>query len=70
MYAIVLTSNEFRQLEIQNGEISQSPFLMKGEIRMATTSLWKVDKRLDQVIDYATDEEKTKMIMKEVILIV
>lgn len=37
---------------------------------MATTSLWKVDKRLDQVIDYATDEEKTKMIMKEVILIV
>ena len=27
---------------------------------MATTSLWKVDKRLDHVIDYATDEEKTK----------
>lgn len=60
MYAIVLASNEFRQLEIQNGEIPQSPFLMKGEIRMATTSLWKVDKRLDHVIDYATDEEKTK----------
>lgn len=33
---------------------------MEGEIRMATTSLWKVDKRLDHVIDYATDEEKTK----------
>lgn len=27
---------------------------------MATTSLWKVDKRLDHVIKYATDEEKTK----------
>ena len=27
---------------------------------MATTSLWKVDRRLDHVIDYATDEEKTK----------
>lgn len=27
---------------------------------MATTSLWKGDKRLDHVIDYATDEEKTK----------
>lgn len=33
---------------------------MEGKIRMATTSLWKVDKRLDHVIDYATDEEKTK----------
>ena len=33
---------------------------MEGEIRMATTSLWKVDKRLDHVIDYATDEKKTK----------
>ena len=33
---------------------------MEGEIRMATTSLWKVDKRLDHVIDYATDKEKTK----------
>lgn len=37
-----------------------NPLLMEGEIRMATTSLWKVDKRLDHVIDYATDEEKTK----------
>ena len=27
---------------------------------MATTSLWKVDKRLDHVIDYATDKKKTK----------
>lgn len=27
---------------------------------MATTSLWKVDKRLDHVIDYATDKNKTK----------
>ncbi|MBS5720827.1 MAG: relaxase/mobilization nuclease domain-containing protein [Clostridium sp.] len=27
---------------------------------MATTSLWKVDKRLDHVINYTTNEEKTK----------
>lgn len=27
---------------------------------MATTSLWKVDKRLNHVINYATDKEKTK----------
>ena len=27
---------------------------------MATTKIWKVQKRLDHVIDYATDEEKTK----------
>ena len=30
-YSIVLTSNEFRQLEILNGEIPQSPFKMGGE---------------------------------------
>ena len=27
---------------------------------MATTKIWKVQKRLDHVIDYATNEEKTK----------
>ena len=27
---------------------------------MATTKIWKVEKRLDHVIDYATNEEKTK----------
>ena len=27
---------------------------------MATTKIWKVQKRLDRVIDYATNEEKTK----------
>ena len=27
---------------------------------MATTKIWKVQKRLDHVINYATDEEKTK----------
>ena len=30
-YSIVLTSNEFRQLEILNGEIPQSSFKMGGE---------------------------------------
>ena len=30
-YIVVLTSNEFRQLEILNGEIPQSPFQMRGE---------------------------------------
>lgn len=27
---------------------------------MATTKIWKVQKRLDKVINYATNEEKTK----------
>ena len=27
---------------------------------MATTKIWKVQKRLDHVIDYATNKEKTK----------
>ena len=29
---------------------------------MATTKIWKVQKRLDHVINYATNEEKTKNI--------
>ena len=29
---------------------------------MATTKIWKVVKRLDHVVDYATDENKTKNI--------
>ena len=27
---------------------------------MVTTKIWKVQKRLDHVIDYATNEEKTR----------
>ena len=27
---------------------------------MATTKIWKVEKRLDHVMDYTTNEEKTK----------
>ena len=57
---IVLTSNEFRQLEILNGEIPQSPFFEERRKQMATTKIWKVQKRLDHVINYATNEEKTK----------
>ena len=30
---------------------------------MATTKIWKVQKRLDKVINYATNEEKTKKII-------
>ncbi len=30
---------------------------------MATTKIWKVQKRLDKVINYATNEEKTKIII-------
>ena len=32
---------------------------------MATTKIWKVQKRLDHVIDYATNEEKTKKILMD-----
>ena len=35
---------------------------MKGVNEMATTKIWKVVKRLDHVVDYATDEIKTKNI--------
>ena len=28
-------------------------------IKIATTGIWKIDKRLDHVIDYITDPEKT-----------
>ena len=32
---------------------------------MATTKIWKVQKRLDHVIDYATNKEETRKIKKE-----
>lgn len=45
MYAIVLTSNEFRQLEIQNGEVPQSPFLWKEKLewRLQVCGKWTKD---------------------------
>lgn len=33
---------------------------MKGKIKMATTKIWKVVKRLDHVMDYATNSDKTE----------
>ena len=27
---------------------------------MATTKIWKIEKRLDHVVDYAKDKKKTK----------
>ena len=35
---------------------------MKGELKVATTRIWKIVKRLDHVVDYAVDENKTKNI--------
>ena len=32
---------------------------------MATTKIWKIQKRLDHVIDYATNEEKTQATRKK-----
>ena len=32
---------------------------MKGVISIATTGIWKIDRRLDHVIDYIIDAEKT-----------
>jgi hypothetical protein len=39
---------------------SPIPFLNERRKQMATTKMWKVQKRLDHVIDYATNEEKTR----------
>lgn len=41
------------------GKIPQSPFLERRK-QMATTKIWKVDYRLDHVVNYATDSAKTK----------
>ena len=35
---------------------------MKGELKLATTKIWKIVKRLDHVVDYAADENKTRNI--------
>ena len=57
----VLTSNEFRQHEILSGEKAPNPFSkIEEEINMAVTKIWKVDYRLDHVVNYATDSAKTK----------
>ena len=57
----VLTSNEFRQHEILSGEKSPNPFSkIEEEENMAVTKIWKVDYRLDHVVNYATDKQKTK----------
>ena len=32
---------------------------MKGVGKIATTGIWKIEKRLDNVIDYTTNIEKT-----------
>ena len=40
---------------------------MKGIYAMATTKIWKVVKRLDHVVDYATDETKTKNIVFDIL---
>lgn len=58
-HIVVLTSNEFVRTPIQNGENPQAPFLERRK-QMATTKIWKVDYRLDHVVNYATDSAKTK----------
>ena len=36
------------------------------EIIMATTKIWKVENRLDHVMDYTTNKEKTKHINRPI----
>ena len=41
---------------------------MKGVRKIATTGIWKIEKRLDNVIDYTTNIEKTmpdRLIIKD-----
>lgn len=34
-------------------------FMERKEREMATTGIWKIEKRLDNVLDYTTNVEKT-----------
>ena len=38
---------------------------MKGVRKIATTGIWKIEKRLDNVIDYTTNIEKTIVTVKQ-----
>ena len=40
----------------------QNEYQRKVFIKMATTSLWKIQNRIDKVINYTTNPEKTENI--------
>ena len=42
------------------GKFPKPLFIFRKEKIMATTKIWKVENRLDHVMDYTTNEEKTK----------
>lgn len=58
MQFYVLASTEFGRPKFKMGKFP-IPFLKKEEHRIATTSLLKVDNRLEYVIDYEIEQSWT-----------
>ena len=50
----------FCSSKFKMGKFSKPHFIFRKEKIIATTKIWKAEKRLDHVIDYTTNEEKTK----------
>ena len=50
----------FCSSKFKMGRFPKPLFIFRKEKIMATTKIWKVEKRLDHVINYTTNEEKTK----------
>lgn len=60
-HIVVLNKQWISSVEIQIwGKFPNPLFIFRKEKIMATTKIWKVQKRLDHVINYTTNEEKTK----------
>lgn len=56
----------FCSSEIQNGKFPK-PFYFRKEKIMATTKIWKVENRLDHVMDYTTNEKNKNDYLENVV---